>query len=738
MSVPSPTLELKAGPGLTLVVGRNGSGKSSFAEGLELLLTGDSRRWAGRASVWREGWRNLHHSTTRLQAELSLEGEAGPCKVWRGWKDDQVLEDGAAEAQIHGKPRAGLAALGWSEPLQTHRPFLSYNELGSLLDEGPSKLYDALHRILGLDAITQAQLVLKDARSSREKVVKEARTQKEVLEGEAQGLDDERARTVASALQGKAWDLDAIRAVLGGEPAAGESESALDILRRIASLEIPDAGQLLAVADQLRAASRDVKAASDALTERSRDLADILDHALRFHEEHGDGDCPVCGRQGALDAAWHEERAERARQLRDQAGALERAQDEVEAARQAWAGLPFHWDPRFAEVGLETDGARAAVEEWAKGGDEQDLETLAEHTENTGDRLATELGKLAEAAKVELDRRYSIWRPFADRLSAWLPEAAQAQAQGAHVGPLKAAEKWLKAAAAGLRDERFQPIAERAGEVWKLLRQQSHVDLGAVRLEGTGTRRRVALDVTIDGVEGAALGVMSQGELHSLALSLFVPRATLPESPFRFVVIDDPVQSMDPARVDGLARVLDLAARDRQVVVFTHDDRLPEAVRRLGIGARVIEVTRREGSVVELRPGVDPIKRHIDDALALAYTDDLPIQAARRVIPGFCRQAIEAACIEAFRRRRLGRGEPHAEVEALLEHAGTAKALASLALFDEAGQEGKVLPRLDKQKREFADVFRQCNEGVHQLQAGVMVDLVRGAERLAGWLQQQK
>lgn len=43
---PPATLELTPGPGLTLVVGRNGSGKSSFAEGLEVLLTGDSRRWS--------------------------------------------------------------------------------------------------------------------------------------------------------------------------------------------------------------------------------------------------------------------------------------------------------------------------------------------------------------------------------------------------------------------------------------------------------------------------------------------------------------------------------------------------------------------------------------------------------------------------------------------------------------------------------------------------------------------
>ena len=94
---------------------------------------------------------------------------------------------------------------------------------------------------------------------------------------------------------------------------------------------------------------------------------------------------------------------------------------------------------------------------------------------------------------------------------------------------------------------------------------------------------------------------MSQGELNALALSLFMPRASLPESPFRFMVIDDPVQSMDPSRVDGLARVLQRPRATRQVVVFTHDDRLPEAVRQLLLPATVIEVTRRPGSVVETR-----------------------------------------------------------------------------------------------------------------------------------------
>jgi len=106
---------------------------------------------------------------------------------------------------------------------------------------------------------------------------------------------------------------------------------------------------------------------------------------------------------------------------------------------------------------------------------------------------------------------------------------------------------------------------------------------------------------------------MSQGELHSLALALFLPRATLEHSPFRFVFIDDPVQSMDPARVDGLARVLQMVAKKRQVVIFTHDDRLPEALRRLQVEANIIEVLRREGSVVELREVRNPVRQYLDD-----------------------------------------------------------------------------------------------------------------------------
>ena len=110
---------------------------------------------------------------------------------------------------------------------------------------------------------------------------------------------------------------------------------------------------------------------------------------------------------------------------------------------------------------------------------------------------------------------------------------------------MKKAIIWLRETGKEVRNARLAPFAGKSARVWDMLRQESNVDLGPIRLEGSATQRRVSLDLTVDGLPGAALGVMSQGELHALGLALFLPRATAPGSPFRFLIIDDPVQCVD-------------------------------------------------------------------------------------------------------------------------------------------------------------------------------------------------
>jgi hypothetical protein len=401
--------------------------------------------------------------------------------------------------------------------------------------------------------------------------------------------------------------------------------------------------------------------------------------------------------------------------------------------------------PWLADPRLEDAVARPAREAWTAWRDGQkieDAEALAAHLEQRAGPLADALARLAAWAEREIAARQDVWQPIAQKLGPWV-EATRAAVRGQQqVAELKKAEDWVKDAIDDFRTERFQPIATKAREYWGLMRLQSNVDLTDIKLEGTGKAQAVGLEVTVDGKAAGALGVMSQGELNSLALSLFLPRASLPVSPFGFMIVDDPVQAMDPARVEGLARVLQETAKSRQVVVFTHDDRLPEAVMRLQIEADMVEVMRRGNSVVEVRTKREPVDAYLQDARALMSTarkGGVPEEVVIRVVPGFCRAALEASCIEVIRRRRLAKGERHADVEALLESSRTLNKLMSLVLFDDAERAGENITTIrNKWKDEAADVFKSCQAGAHGVFEGDLDKLVSRTGTFTGNVRKMK
>lgn len=736
---PEQSLELTPGPGLTLVIGRNGSGKSSFAEALELLLTGSSLRWEDRAAAWRQGWRNLHHPQTRIEAALAVEGRRGAVTVRRSWEPGDDLEAGAAVVQAVGQPKSDLAALGWTQALSTYRPFLSYNELSALLEDGPSKLYDALEAILGLDELNAAAAQLREARRERERELRDAKRALTPLLADLEDADDPRAKACHDALSGRRWDVHAVDAILLDRPR--KAIPALDGLRAVASLEGPDLAQVEAAIGQVRSAAATSQGVAGTDAEDARHVADLLEQALARHAHDGDGDCPVCGRAGALDAQWRAATSAEVTRLRARSRAVGEAHERLARAERAARSLiaaPPAAVSDGVDVGVDLTDLQASWQQWVHGAEQaDDAGALAAHLEGHVLEFDEAVRAARAAANAELDRRQSAWQPLAIRVAAWLSNARPALLSNAQVPALKAAEAWLKETTAALRAQRFAPIAEQCQAYWQQLRHLSNVDVDGVHLSGSATRRRVELDVTVDGVDGAAVGVMSQGELHALALSLFLPRATLPESPFRFLLIDDPVQSMDPARVDGLARVLASVAEHRQVVVCTHDDRLAEAARRLRLPARSLEVTRRARSVVEVRAADDPVDRLLADARALASTTDLPAEVGRQVVPGFCRAAIEAGCVEAYRGHGLTRGATHLEVEETLERARTLTQKAALALFGDLDRAGDVLGALGRFGPGSAEVFKACDKGAHGRYRDDLHGLISDTARLVTGLRRQ-
>jgi hypothetical protein len=338
---------------------------------------------------------------------------------------------------------------------------------------------------------------------------------------------------------------------------------------------------------------------------------DIRRQALRLHTEHGEQSCPVCNK-GTLDDAWVDSSRDLVAHDETELQGLSEARAELTTARQALRAVvqrrPAATD-RAPTDELETAVAevRTAWDAYANVPD-GDL-VLADHLELHVEELASTVGTLRAAATVALAERDDAWSPLAARIAAWCETWEKVLEKQPQVDQLAAAEKWLKENDNRLKNERIAPISEKAKHAWGLLRQESNVDLGDLRLEGQANRRRVAITATIDGVDaGNALPVMSQGELHALALALFLPRASLDESPFRFVILDDPVQAMDPAKVDGLVALLSEIAQTRQVIVFSHDDRLPAALRRVNASARIYEVVRGPNSGSEHHPGWGPDK----------------------------------------------------------------------------------------------------------------------------------
>ncbi|MEV5206116.1 AAA family ATPase [Micromonospora sp. NPDC053740] len=734
---PERTIQIGPGPGFTLIVGRNGSGKSSFAEAAELALTGDSARWADKTSVWRTGWRNLHNpDPCWVGVELRVDGVATPTRVNRAWPVGAELADAEVTVTSAQGRHAGLSELGLARPLELYRPFLTAAELGKLAAGTQSQLFDALFAILGLDALADADQRLLRAIRPHEAAIKEVRAQRAALVGTLDGIVDDRARRVAVLLRGRGpVDLGAVAAILD-EPDEATTDREVLLCREVAALAPPPVDEATRLAGQLRDAAVEAQRYDGGRSRAALRSAELLRLALEHHQDEGDGSCPVCA-TGTLDGGWRAAAAQSLSDLRQRSVAAQTATTRLTALlRQTHHLIDDLVVPEGTGSEPTVGALRDAVAALRRVPGEP--AELADHLAARYPAVVAAVDAARAYAEGFLRQRDTGWRAAAAEVREWAATVGALPAREATVTRLKAARAWLKDAGGEIRNERVAPFAGHSQRIWAQLRQESNVELGSMTLEGANTRRRVVFPVSVDGADnGTALGVMSQGEMQALGLATFLPRSCAPESPFRFIVVDDPVQSMDPSKVDGLARVLAELAEQRQVVVFTHDTRLPDAVRRLDLGkARIIEVTRAERSVVTLRAGSDPVTRYLDDAYALALNEEIPAEVRGPVVAELCRSAVEAACHRSVWRNRVARGVRHADIEEAIEDASRRVATTvALAVFDDAEKGGDVLGWLGRRHgRRAVNAYQACREGVHGAYLADLPGLVADARLLAAAL----
>ena len=519
--------------------------------------------------MWREGWRNLHgDGPTVLSARFRVDGEKQPLVGLGGRGAADASLDGGERIAVSGA-RASWDALGWDAALAQFRPLLSYNELGARsLRARRRPLRGALRRCWDSREFDDLSATLRAARLDREKSGKTEKLERKALIVTIAATEGDRAATIAPLLAKMRPDVDAIEAA-----AAGAFETDEDgRLHALAALPLPDDAAIDSAFAALLASARGCPA--------SRGHGRRPPRGARSPARRGRGLPPAARRGGHLPRLRNDRRPRHgmAHPLAGgDRGAPPTQRGSAGCATCRWRGAACHRRAVPCDLGPSTTTVSVlhgrAGRPWRARATTAGMRRSACSHRSLG----------ARGGGTEAERRQSAWGPIQADVASWVATARRAEHDKETVVTLKGAEVWMAACTAALRRERLLPIVESAQANWAELRHESNVALGDVELRKEGNRRYASFDVSVDGSASSAFGVMSQGELSALAVSIFLPRASLPESPFGFMVIDDPVQSMDPAKVDGLARVLaDAAAETRQVVVFTHDERLPEAVRRLG------------------------------------------------------------------------------------------------------------------------------------------------------------
>ena len=725
---PAARLDLYPAPGLMVVSGRNGSGKSSFAEALELALTGTSYRWRNKEALWAETWRNLHHPSP-CEIRIGFAGEGtGPFTVGMKWEPGEPLTSRRSWTQTgSGKQVEGTGELGWSRPLEVYRPVLSYEELGRLFDGGPSALYDALAKLLGLEVLADTEKLLatslKDAKSTRDRADHE---RKRLLSVFAEHTD-ERAQQATKLLQKRGVAIEDVLALATG---VGDVQSQIvPALRALTQLEIPTIEDIEIAASRLRSATQSAAATATALIDLTDQRVGLLQAALRLHEHAGDTDCPVCG-QGQLDVDWASRTRDSIAKSQDQLAEYRSASKELTAARASATALLT--DLRSVSEIPDVDLLTVSEYNWAVAAAQQspaDDLALATHLESGLITVVAAADTLRAEAADTLARRDSTWAPLAAQLGGWVQLEEEARAVDSTVKTMTAAKKWVTDHGVPFRNLRLKPIAAQARKIWSQLRQESNVDLGDITLEGTATRRRAQLSGSVDGKATKALSVMSQGELHALALALFLPRATALKSPFRFVVLDHPIQAMDPAKIDGFVQVLsEIAVKPIRSLVFSTTDRLASVIRETGVDARMVEVVREAGSRVILRDNINPALRQVNDVFALMKDDRVPDDVKDRVAPGLFRMALESAAKQAYYTKQSLAGSLRSESES--KWLSAKKTVTRLALVVHGDPTADLTSWLDGKPARRRSL--RVSNAVHGNAGAVSMNDARDLERTVG------
>lgn len=640
---PEVVLPFEPNAGLTVITARNGVGKSSFALALRHVLggVGFTDEIGPKPRV---RWRNVLADQLAISVTFrDAESSAQVTIQERG--DGPVVADGDTSEPVDRS---------WTDAKYKYEPVLIYPEIAGAIDDD-SLVNTAWANALPLEVLRTAfEEAGRIEREEKQNTGKLADALRKLRENTM--LDPDFRERLPESIPPKHDGFDP--SGLAGEL---EDRRARDRDKRVLYPGIPNA--LEERLGELSSALKNLEGSYRREAAHAWSLVRLYREALELATADDEEPCPLCD---STDRHW---RARTERQLagieldHDGPGAVERfhhARDRTVSLLPDYTGvigrLPGKLDERV----------RRLADRWRRLGDE--LRSLDVHTadDETLRRLRRREKEAAAAHEQLRDdvRTRSESAPREDARTALAEFLRDLAANSASVRRQRAAgdlKRHLNTRLRNARDVSANSLGEQARAHFERLCPDSPFELLNYTVAGGVERaKRMAASIRLPNGDGdTGTEILSTGQLNALCLSAFLPRTTRKENPFGFLVLDDPIHAFDGTRVDYLAQILSETSSTYQVIVFTHDERLPTVLDSSGTRFRRIDLTSADNGRVLVTSIRSVARGLLEDADEVAGRRDHVADSSLAVATlALCRQALDEAITGRYLRLQhaLGRG----------------------------------------------------------------------------------
>lgn len=538
---PAVELAFDAAPGLTIVTARNGVGKSSLALALRHLLGGSAITSEVDSGV-DVRWANLHESSRHVRAEFHDVASTASAII---------VDTGISPRFTSGEGEDQPVPQTWTEAKSAFEPVLIYGEIAAAMQDD-QVVNEAWVNALALKVLTSALAASEGVQRN--------------TKGVAVALRKEREKAAKDAAEFVPHERDLV--TWNPEPLRQHIEN---LARRQRAPACPPMPELDApIAAVAAAAAAAIHGRGTAVARRA-ELAELYRLALRS-KAFGQDPCPLCE---STDREWRSRVTEAEALLRESNEYVAVQRQFLDAQESLVSSFPVTAAPAVAEfpdlvlLAREVDDLWATCRRAVQGWTIEKISTDGVDVART--RIAAAADRHSQLIAAAAATTDDGSREAAERLRRFLEMWESDHETEARNRAASDLSGWLREETREARDVRAVELGDEAIGHFSRLCPEGGTVLEAYAPSGGVSRQQRMTTLVRLGTETGGAELLSTGQRNALCLAAFLPRTLREENPFRFLVLDDPVQAFDGGRVNYIAAMLSSASDKYQVIVLTLD-----------------------------------------------------------------------------------------------------------------------------------------------------------------------